>query len=85
LAIRLTGKCFLFRFNAQSVKTQPLRDWLLKHFDKPYPEDADKLVLAERSGMTRAQVGNWFINARVRIWRPMVLRLGEEIEREATP
>jgi hypothetical protein len=73
------------KFNAQSVKTQPLRDWLLKHFDKPYPEDADKLVLAERSGMTRAQVGNWFINARVRIWRPMVLRLGEEIEREATP
>ena len=80
MAIKLTS-CFLFRFNAQSVKTQPLRDWLLKHFDKPYPEDADKLVLAECSGMTRAQVGNWFINARVRIWRPMVLRLGEEIER----
>ena len=70
------------KFNAQSVKTQPLRDWLLAHFDKPYPDDADKVTLAEASGMTRAQVGNWFINARVRIWRPMVLRLGEEIERE---
>ena len=71
------------KFNAQSVKTQPLRDWLLAHFDKPYPDDEDKVRLAEASGMTRAQVGNWFINARVRIWRPMVLRLGEEIERES--
>ena len=71
------------KFNAQSVKTQPLRDWLLAHFDKPYPDDEDKIKLAEASGMTRAQVGNWFINARVRIWRPMVLRLGEEIERES--
>lgn len=71
------------KFNAQSVKTQPLRDWLLAHFDKPYPDDEDKVKLAEASGMTRAQVGNWFINARVRIWRPMVLRLGEEIERES--
>jgi len=32
--------------------------------------------------MSRAQVGNWFINARVRIWRPMILRLGEQIEDE---
>ena len=71
------------KFNAQSVRTQPLRDWLLAHFDKPYPDDEDKVKLAEASGMTRAQVGNWFINARVRIWRPMVLRLGEEIERES--
>ena len=73
------------KFNAQSVKTQPLRDWLLAHFDKPYPDDEDKVRLAEASGMTRAQVGNWFINARVRTWRPMVLGLGEEIERESVP
>ena len=73
------------KFNAQSVKTQPLRDWLLAHFDKPYPDDEDKVRLAEASGMTRAQVGNWFINARVRTWRPMVLDLGEEIERESVP
>ena len=73
------------KYNAQSVKTQPLRDWLLAHFDKPYPDDEDKVRLAEASGMTRAQVGNWFINARVRTWRPMVLDLGEEIERESVP
>jgi hypothetical protein len=69
-----------FKFNSQSKRTQPLRDWLINNFDHPYPEDEDKIALAASSGMTRAQVGNWFINARVRIWRPMVLSLGLELE-----
>jgi hypothetical protein len=73
----------LFKFNSQSKRAQPLRDWLVDHFDHPYPEDDEREALAEASGMTRAQVGNWFINARVRIWRPMVLKLGEELQREA--
>ena len=73
----------LFKFNSQSKRAQPLRDWLVAHFDHPYPEDDEREALAEASGMTRAQVGNWFINARVRIWRPMVLKLGEELQREA--
>ena len=46
------------------------------------PSDAQRERLARASGMSRAQVGNWFINARVRIWRPMILRLGEQIEDE---
>ena len=69
-----------FRFNAQSKHAQPLRDWLLNHFDFPYPEDEEKCALAAASGMTREQVGNWFINARVRIWRPMIISLGDELE-----
>ena len=72
----------LVKFNAQSRRTQPLRDFLVAHFDHPYPSDAQREHLARASGMSRAQVGNWFINARVRIWRPMILRLGEQIEDE---
>jgi hypothetical protein len=72
----------LFKFNAQSRRTQPLRDFLIEHFDHPYPSDAQRERLARESGMTRAQVGNWFINARVRIWRPMIVRLGLQIEDE---
>ena len=72
----------LFKFNSQSQKTQPLRDFLVDRFDHPYPTDREREQLAKRTGMTRTQVGNWFINARVRIWRPMILRLGEQIERE---
>ncbi|KAL5763668.1 hypothetical protein ACOSQ2_016262 [Xanthoceras sorbifolium] len=49
-----------------------LRAWLFEHFLHPYPKDADKQLLAKQTGLTRGQVSNWFINARVRLWKPMV-------------
>lgn len=49
-----------------------LRAWLFEHFLHPYPSDADKHLLARQTGLSRSQVSNWFINARVRLWKPMV-------------
>ncbi|VAH66389.1 unnamed protein product [Triticum turgidum subsp. durum] len=49
-----------------------LRGWLFEHFLHPYPTDGDKQMLAKQTGLTRNQVSNWFINARVRLWKPMV-------------
>ncbi|XWS67136.1 hypothetical protein CRYUN_Cryun05aG0261000 [Craigia yunnanensis] len=49
-----------------------LRAWLFEHFLHPYPTDTDKLLLAKQTGLSRGQVSNWFINARVRLWKPMV-------------
>uniref|UniRef100_A0A1D1YQP0 BEL1-like homeodomain protein 7 n=2 Tax=Anthurium amnicola TaxID=1678845 RepID=A0A1D1YQP0_9ARAE len=49
-----------------------LRAWLFEHFLHPYPKDSDKLTLARQTGLTRSQVSNWFINARVRLWKPMI-------------
>ncbi|KAJ1378391.1 POX domain [Sesbania bispinosa] len=49
-----------------------LRAWLFEHFLHPYPKDSDKVMLAKQTGLTRSQVSNWFINARVRLWKPMV-------------
>ncbi|TKY63348.1 BEL homeodomain protein 9 [Spatholobus suberectus] len=49
-----------------------LRAWLFEHFLHPYPTDTDKLLLAKQTGLSRSQVSNWFINARVRLWKPMV-------------
>ncbi|KAL1209523.1 BEL1-like homeodomain protein 8 [Cardamine amara subsp. amara] len=49
-----------------------LRTWLFDHFLHPYPTDSDKQMLATQTGLSRNQVSNWFINARVRIWKPMV-------------
>ncbi|XP_052173404.1 BEL1-like homeodomain protein 9 [Diospyros lotus] len=49
-----------------------LRAWLFDHFLHPYPTDTDKLMLARQTGLSRSQVSNWFINARVRLWKPMV-------------
>ncbi|KAJ3693093.1 hypothetical protein LUZ60_012188 [Juncus effusus] len=49
-----------------------LRAWLFDHFLHPYPTDSDKHMLASQTGLSRNQVSNWFINARVRLWKPMV-------------
>ncbi|KAH0940834.1 hypothetical protein HID58_000471 [Brassica napus] len=37
-----------------------------------YPKDSEKHLLAIRSVLTRSQVSNWFINARIRLWKPMI-------------
>ncbi|KAI3898322.1 hypothetical protein MKW92_002120 [Papaver armeniacum] len=55
-----------------------LRAWLFEHFLHPYPKDSDKSMLAKQAGLTRSQVSNWFINARVRLWKPMVEEMYKE-------
>ncbi|KAI6679961.1 hypothetical protein NL676_033842 [Syzygium grande] len=40
-----------------------LRAWMFQNFLHPYPKDAEKHLLALKSGLTRSQVSNWFINA----------------------
>ncbi|XP_073315584.1 BEL1-like homeodomain protein 2 isoform X1 [Primulina huaijiensis] len=49
-----------------------LRSWLFEHFLHPYPSEADKYLLSRQTGLSKNQVANWFINARVRLWKPMV-------------
>eukprot|EP00250_Pteridium_aquilinum_P019925 c24627_g1_i1 orf=21-2876(-) len=49
-----------------------LRAWLFEHFLHPYPKDSEKSMLARLTGLSRNQVSNWFINARVRLWKPMI-------------
>ncbi|XP_062221229.1 homeobox protein ATH1-like [Phragmites australis] len=60
-----------------------LKAWMFENFLKPYPTDRDKDVLAARSGLSRNQVSNWFINARVRIWKPMIEEMYEELKRSS--
>uniref|UniRef100_A0A5B6ZTX5 Putative BEL1-like homeodomain protein 3 n=1 Tax=Davidia involucrata TaxID=16924 RepID=A0A5B6ZTX5_DAVIN len=55
-----------------------LRAWLFEHFLHPYPKDSDKIMLARQTGLSRSQVSNWFINARVRLWKPMVEEMYKE-------
>ncbi|XP_073004894.1 BEL1-like homeodomain protein 11 isoform X1 [Typha latifolia] len=55
-----------------------LRAWLFEHFLHPYPNDNEKLMLASRTGLTRNQISNWFINARVRLWKPMIEEMYKE-------
>lgn len=47
--------------------------WLEDHKENPYPTDFQKDELVKITGLQRSQVSNWFINARRRIWRPVIL------------
>ncbi|KAH6761047.1 hypothetical protein C2S51_017996 [Perilla frutescens var. frutescens] len=60
-----------------------LRAWLFEHFLHPYPSDVDKHILARQTGLSRSQVSNWFINARVRLWKPMVEEMYVEEQKES--
>ncbi|KAI4316539.1 hypothetical protein L6164_024515 [Bauhinia variegata] len=58
-----------------------LRAWMFQNFLHPYPKDAEKHLLAVKSGLTRSQVSNWFINARVRLWKPMIEEMYAEMNK----
>ncbi|XP_057431830.1 homeobox protein ATH1-like [Lotus japonicus] len=58
-----------------------LRAWMFQNFLHPYPKDAEKHLLAVKSGLTRSQVSNWFINARVRLWKPMIEEMYNEMNK----
>ncbi|KAG8498525.1 hypothetical protein CXB51_004909 [Gossypium anomalum] len=49
---------------------QTLLEWWNVHYKWPYPTEADKLALAESTGLDQKQINNWFINQRKRHWKP---------------
>eukprot|EP01006_Ploeotia_vitrea_P046864 TRINITY_DN67068_c2_g4_i1.p1 TRINITY_DN67068_c2_g4~~TRINITY_DN67068_c2_g4_i1.p1 ORF type:complete len:771 (+),score=391.62 TRINITY_DN67068_c2_g4_i1:70-2382(+) len=55
-----------------------MKKWLFDHFDHPYPTDLQKQQLGKETGLQVAQVNYWFINARVRIWRPMLKQMRKQ-------
>ncbi|TVU07894.1 hypothetical protein EJB05_41269 [Eragrostis curvula] len=58
-----------------------LKAWMFENFLRPYPKDNEKEMLAVRSGLSRSQVSNWFINARVRLWKPMIEEMYEDLKK----
>ncbi|KAK9763345.1 Homeobox protein Meis3 [Basidiobolus ranarum] len=44
-----------------------LMQWLLEHADNPYPTQAEKLALCQKTGLAVKKVNDWFVNARRRI------------------
>ncbi|XP_059655068.1 homeobox protein knotted-1-like 6 [Cornus florida] len=49
---------------------QILLEWWNVHYKWPYPTEADKISLAESTGLDQKQINNWFINQRKRHWKP---------------
>ncbi|KAF8648291.1 hypothetical protein HU200_064870 [Digitaria exilis] len=58
-----------------------LKAWMFENFLRPYPKDNEKEMLAVRSGLSRSQVSNWFINARVRLWKPMIEEMYDDLKK----
>lgn len=52
------------RFSREVIRT--LKDWLSVHQKHPYPTESEMLALQDRTGLNKAQLTNWFANARRR-------------------
>ena len=62
----------------QSVRR--LKEFLYDRFDNPYPSEAQKIKLSQDLGLETAQVNTWFINARMRLWKPVVEQIFSEMK-----
>lgn len=60
------------RTDSNHQVSRVLKQWLFDHFLNPYPTDEEKHELMRQTGLTFNQLNNWFINARVRLWKPLV-------------
>jgi hypothetical protein len=60
---------------------QHLKAWLLSHTMHPFPDDDEKDMLVLKTGLTRIQISNYFINAR----RRLLERLPDGTFRARTP
>ncbi|KAL6888938.1 hypothetical protein ACP4OV_009964 [Aristida adscensionis] len=80
---RQEQQCWRPRRGLPEDSVAVLKAWMFEHFLKPYPDDHEKDVLAARSCLTRNQVSNWFINARVRLWKPLIEEMLQETKRRS--
>jgi hypothetical protein len=76
----------LAKYKEQQKKKEKLPDsavdtlntWLQENFANPYPTTSQKLALVQSTGLEMKQINQWFINARVRVWRPAVQMMMDE-------
>ncbi|MEW5304041.1 MAG: hypothetical protein WDW36_006676 [Sanguina aurantia] len=60
------------RENLPKPTVQLMKRWLLQHITHPYPSETEKGVISQATSLNINQINNWFINARVRIWKPIL-------------
>lgn len=47
-----------------------MRKWLEDNKDNPYPDEQQKQWFVKETNLSMAQINNWFINARRRLFSP---------------
>merc|ERR1719181_1894977 len=61
--------------NPPRLSVLKLKLFFYRHFDNPYPTDGQKEMLARVGEVSPAQIATWFINARMRLWKPAIDKL----------
>ena len=57
------------RPNLPAYAKDILSSWFSNHVEHPYPTQAEKVELSEKTGLSLQKVDNWFINERSRKWQ----------------
>ena len=57
------------RPNLPAYAKDILSSWFRNHVEHPYPTQAEKVELSEKTGLSLQKVDNWFINERSRKWQ----------------
>ncbi|KAF4456765.1 Mating-type protein ALPHA2 [Fusarium austroafricanum] len=52
------------RFTLEAIRV--LKDWFSRHAENPYPNDEEKTMLEQQTGLSRTQITNWLANTRRR-------------------
>jgi len=62
-----------------------LKRWLLTHMNHPYPSDQEKAELCQQTGIDVKRLNNWFVNNRIRYWKPKMEALHQKDPKSRTP
>lgn len=61
-----------------------LKTWLMEHMHHPYPTDQEKAEMVQKTGIDVKRLNNWFVNNRIRYWKPRMEALQRQQQHRPT-
>ena len=61
-----------------------LKNWLMspEHINHPYPSESEKARMVADTGIEIKRLNNWFVNNRIRFWKPRFEAMQKELEEQ---
>lgn len=61
-----------------------LKKWLMspEHINHPYPSESEKARMVADTGIEIKRLNNWFVNNRIRFWKPRFEAMQKQLEQE---